>query len=535
MGRPLSKKYFGPVEAEGPQIAAQAWLGGDSQARLGYIVRQVGTNRYIVNTSFGEDECQLVDTITQPGQMTVQVVAEGTDGIQSARKITDREVYTWTNNNYYPYWNSVNGQIIYGNPPINQYWFGLYGDTTVDQNDSHSQGITFDSQGNMFIGGGRIVDDLRRAYVVKLDTSSNIVWEKDFTSTSTSSVECIMSDGSTNVYVAIVEFDTDSAVIIKLNGSGSIIWQRKIVDFGGPFDITVDTDGSVAIASSNNDYVNVAKYNSSGVLQWIKSIGNNEEPYGYPGIGFTTGGKIALSMAYFNMGGIILSSLNVDGTLEWSKSMVTSVYPFIYTALDTDASGNIYVQTYNSIGEGEFSGIFAKFQSDGTIVWQKDIISEDGFNAPLSIIADATGNTYSFGYGFNSSIGLFGLILVKHNSDGDLEWQRIIGCQGSFDKLASIGNRDVAVYGDSVAVAGYGQEDNAYETIDAIIAKLPNDGSRIGVYGAFIYAETPNIQQNASRTTDPHIPSVINGGYVESAASMSVSNFVYEFKLTNVE
>jgi hypothetical protein len=48
MGRPINKHYIGNVNTGGHVIVGQAWVPGDSQARLSYIVKQKASTSYIM-------------------------------------------------------------------------------------------------------------------------------------------------------------------------------------------------------------------------------------------------------------------------------------------------------------------------------------------------------------------------------------------------------------------------------------------------------------------------------------------------------
>ena len=84
MGRPIKKKYIGNNAVSGQQIAASAWVPGDSQVRTdAYISKQVGTGKYIMyaNGAANHGEVSLVNgTISAPGQANVVVMPWGSHG-----------------------------------------------------------------------------------------------------------------------------------------------------------------------------------------------------------------------------------------------------------------------------------------------------------------------------------------------------------------------------------------------------------------------------------------------------------------------
>ena len=81
MGRPINKHLINLIATTGQQIQVSAWVPGDSQARVGSILRQRSTNSYVVDTTAtggAIGKCTLVNTTAAAeGQMTVKVFPFG--------------------------------------------------------------------------------------------------------------------------------------------------------------------------------------------------------------------------------------------------------------------------------------------------------------------------------------------------------------------------------------------------------------------------------------------------------------------------
>ena len=82
MGRPIKKSNFGSLAGAGQQVQVLAWAEGDTQARVGFIVRQRSKTSYIVNTTanggvIGRARLQAT-TPTAIRQMTLKVFPYGT-------------------------------------------------------------------------------------------------------------------------------------------------------------------------------------------------------------------------------------------------------------------------------------------------------------------------------------------------------------------------------------------------------------------------------------------------------------------------
>ena len=123
-----------------------------------------------------------------------------------------------------------------------------------------------------------------------------------------------------------------------------------------------------------------------------------------------------------------------------------------------DGSGNIYMlgNTY-SFGAGAQDVVVVKYDSTGSIVWQKTW-GGSGYDSPVGIGLDASGNVYVGGStgSFNATGKTF---VIKFDSGGNLQWQKVWG-GGSYDSgygftADSAGNSYLVGYSGSVATHGF--------------------------------------------------------------------------------
>lgn len=112
MGRPIKESYIGNVSTTGKQIECYAWGDPlDTQARLSYIQKQLGTGRYYAVSANGAHagEVTLVNTDSgnlAVGQASVSVTTYA-DGVKYAKVIYDNTVRTWDNMSYTWYFEGV--------------------------------------------------------------------------------------------------------------------------------------------------------------------------------------------------------------------------------------------------------------------------------------------------------------------------------------------------------------------------------------------------------------------------------------------
>ncbi len=157
---------------------------------------------------------------------------------------------------------------------------------------------TFSTDGDVI--GNHGIDD---AWIVKLDATGAIVWQKALGGTAWEDVSSIQSttDGGyvmagytrSNDGDVTGNHGTDDAWVVKLSSTGSVQWQKCLGGTGneGAYSIQPTADGGYIVAgatsSINGDVTGihggadvwVVKLSSVGNLQWQKALGGTGEDY----------------------------------------------------------------------------------------------------------------------------------------------------------------------------------------------------------------------------------------------------------------
>jgi hypothetical protein len=199
-------------------------------------------------------------------------------------------------------------------------------------------------------------------WIVKLNGSGTIVWEKSLGGSSSEDWAYSIQNTSDNGYVlAGQSYSNDIDVsghhgtggfpdywVVKLNSSGNIEWQKSL---GGTLgdratSILETTDGSFIVAGGsssndgdissnhgNEDYW-IVKLSSTGVVEWEKSLGgsNFEIPFsikstidgGFIVAGYTTStdGDVTLN---YGISDYWIVKLNNVGLIQWTRSFGGSI------------------------------------------------------------------------------------------------------------------------------------------------------------------------------------------------------------------
>ena len=284
-------------------------------------------------------------------------------------------------------------------------------------------------------------------------------------------------DSSGNVYITGY---TNSAgaggnelLIAKYNSSGTIQWQRTLGtgtayrhDDSGRM-IAVDSSGNVYVNGTTNftggyDSMMIAKYNSSGTLQWQKTFGDSNTQERGHGITVDSSGNVFVcGETTKGVNGALVAKLNSSGTLQWQRTLDASLFYEVVV----DSSDNVYVGGYTAIGSYT-NYLAAKYNNSGTLQWQRTIGGSTASDNGRSITIDSSDNVYIGGVSTAGGVGVYDSILVKYNSSGTYQWQKALGTSGTQINIQAIASDS----SDNVYIAG--SWSNSY-----FFAKYDSDGN----------------------------------------------------------
>ena len=209
---------------------------------------------------------------------------------------------------------------------------------------------------------------------------------------------------------------------------------------------------------------------------------------------------------------LLLAKFSSSGTVQWQKTLGGSGEDY-GTSVAVAPDGYVYVCGYTkSAGAGSYDLLLTKFSSSGTVQWKKILggRSVEDCNS-IAVAPDGyvyvCGRTYSTTANENSDF-----LLIKFNSSGTVQWQKTLG-GSSYD------------YGWSVAVApdGYvyvcGQA-----AADLLLAKITDSiiEKDTVTFGSFIFKNVSLTFNNVSFTSTSSSLSVSNAGLTVTNPSLTV-------------
>jgi hypothetical protein len=310
---------------------------------------------YITGTNI-TNEVNIVDVNYYENQPAGVIASSGTNATFTAQwKLTnDRQVYFPNNPTkfgasvYQQGSGYVQGDTLYLNP--DQYGGSTSATITVTSvgGSGEISDFTFTGTFNtstikLTVGGGGTDFSTTGSWTAVNHSVEAFIWTQDwakkFGENEFDKVNAVAKDSEGNIYLACTSYDdtidsgfwgygVPTPVLVKLDSAGSKQWAKRFAlvvlpwAYGGYSGIAVDSNDDIIVAESNL----ITKVDSSGAVLWQRSIGLNEM-----------------------------------GLPMWN------------TCVDIDSDDNIYLATeYDPDGATDDNFLIIKFDSDGTVIWQRE-------------------------------------------------------------------------------------------------------------------------------------------------------------------
>ena len=389
-----------------------------------------------------------------------------------------------------------------------------------------------DSSGNIYSVGTYGANNLNDTFVVKFNNSGAIQFQVTGTTSGSFTdrwgfVAVAPSSGNTYVIGDVRGFSDPFWGIAKYNSSGTLQWSRSIQTTSAAFDdsgnIVIDSSENVYVIGDLNNFANItlAKYDTNGTIQWQRIVGTSSKFFGRVAIdssGNLYAGFCALSGSFYQAQFMKLNSTATAVT--WQKAISNASVDVYIQYIYIDSSSNVYVlgQVRNT------SAFIFKFDSSGNTLWQRTLSSgianADGYTG---MVLDSSSNIYVIGT-MSTSASTNLSVLVKYDTNGTLQWQRsykrtTTSGSDTFGGIAIDSNGTLYISGSTTttttAPVGY----------SGLLLKLPSDGSKTGVYTvggvSFTYAVSTFTSATGSLTVSTPGNSTSAGSGTEGALSLT--------------
>lgn len=372
--------------------------------------------------------------------------------------------------------------------------------------------------------------------VCKYGISGALLWQRALSRANGRQVQGygIHTDG-TYLYIGGLDDSAFSSFNEMLSAvydvSGTLIWKQSL--YGASYTVgqaaSNDSSGNLyaigySFQSSTGFDMITAKYNSAGLLQWQRILASSgaAAEYGYSIAIDSSSNVIVGGQGYSGVSAAVLAKYNSSGTLQWQRAIYQNVgyYTTVIQGVAVDASNNIYatgywydtqsVPPYNPIKYRRFT---VKYDSSGTLQWQREL-SGTGNELGYAVAVDSSGNVYTLGS--SASTSPVTTVILKYNSSGTLQWQRSIS-----NSFPSSSHGGIACYGASYGFTTAG-------TGVLLSGRLPSDGTKTGSYsvGGTIYDYAASSLTDAAGSMTSTTSSFTDSAFGYTSASPSMTAYV---------
>lgn len=291
--------------------------------------------------------------------------------------------------------------------------------------------------------GGYIISGITKSYsaglndmyIIKLDSYGNKLWDRIIGGNDVENAYSIIEtlDGGFAVVGSARSYSGNTDVyLVKLNISGVLEWEKT---FGGTGDdegqcISQLTDSSYVITGNTNSFGSglydfyLLKIDKTGGLLNTKTFGGTQADKVWEHIVTPTNEiLIAGSTQSFGSGGVdgYLVKTDLNGNLIWSKAYGISTNDRFF-CIENSSDGNyILGGASETIGNGE-DWWFSKISTSGTVLISNTYGGSQN-DQLYDIAEDQNGSIVMFGLSNSyNPVNVGNAMLLKSNSNGNLEW-----------------------------------------------------------------------------------------------------------------
>lgn len=319
-------------------------------------------------------------------------------------------------------------------------------------------------------------------------------------------------DSAGNLYSASGWWSsTTQGIMYKQSSSGAGVYRITYPDNNGSstsyiYGVTVDSSDNTYVAGNTDNQGKgfIIKTNPAGTELMNAAIRAPSANYYHYCVASDSSGNSYAGGTFLSTGQhFVVSKVDSGGTYQWSKYLTSGGNIVEYwLGVAANASGDVYTTGYsNATGNNDI--ITAKYNSSGALQWQRRLAGSSSTNdVGYGIVLDKSGNAYVCGY-TNPGNSVYCIFVAKYNSSGTLQWQRTIGSSGK----SWYGQRIFIDSGDNLYITG---ATDITGSDDAVTIKMKSDGSQTGTYTVGSYNITiaaSSLTSSASALTDSDAPS----------------------------
>lgn len=434
-------------------------------------------------------------------------------------------------------------------------WVVTLGGSIAADDSDFGQSVAIGPDGSVYVCGytnpANAYSYVKDGFIAKFDSSGTLQWQKTLVGKyeEISNSVAVGPDGS--VYVCVYQYDAygnlTACPVVKFDSSGKLQFQKSLGWSKNIYgqSVAVGPDGSVYVCGYmySADYSSrydcfIAKLDSSGALQWQKKLHDPSEfsksssnqaisvAIGPDGSVYVCGSTLVpIPNDIYNDRNVLIAKFDSSGVLQWQKTLGASKLTLSNQETGTPVAvgpdGSVYVCGFTqSAGAGNADLLIAKFNSSGSIQWQKTIgerYADQGF----SVAVGPDGSVYVCGEIRDKNSPKYDCLIIKFNPSGTLQWQKNLVNVNTEPSSVAIGSDD------SVYVCGSSATNkSSWDLMLARITDADINKSTV-VYGPFTLQDVSVTTRNAYLSSETASLSVLNAGLSFSTSPLTIADANY--------
>jgi len=264
----------------------------------------------------------------------------------------------------------------------------LWTKTLGGTEDDYAQSVRETADGGFVLAGYTENTLSSYAAVYKLNASGNTVWSRIFTNdlgSKSYSIEPTADGGfiltgyidSFSPVTGLVGFGMEDLYLVKLDSSGSVVWEKRfggtatdighsVIEVTGGGFVVAGTTGSFDVSQTPDIYL--IRTDAVGNLLWESHFGDTLTQYGYDLLEDANGGFVVSGISATLSAGYVYSLYKVDaaGSLITSTTFGSTTNTSTPTSVATAGDGG-----YVIAGSDSFDAQLFKTNASGSLLWQK--------------------------------------------------------------------------------------------------------------------------------------------------------------------
>ncbi|MFX1364878.1 MAG: SBBP repeat-containing protein [Promethearchaeota archaeon] len=240
------------------------------------------------------------------------------------------------------------------------------------------------------------------------------------------------------------------ATVPELNDEWYVTWAGNAQSGEGAHDLAIDSSGDIYVAGYTFSYsaghadLGLVKFDKNGDIIWNTTFGYLEQDRARA-VAIDSDDNVYIAgftdtiMGFEKDHDFCVVKYYKNGTQAWNSTWGSSLseegYDMVIDSLD-----NIYIAGFRYVEPNDFC--FVKYNKSGN-VQLSGVRASPGWDQCYGIALDSAGNIYLAGDKYGGGSFGYDMYLVKYNSSGNFQWERIWGGIGyESAKAIAVDNSD---------------------------------------------------------------------------------------------